>query len=525
MSDVSNSISAWETLPEEEPPLCIAARRPVSPPRHYEAVNRCGVVDELDESCKALGLQCKTGRDKNDNLRPFAYLPVMYAVRGSKFNPEIRDLHDACSMFFNGYLASLSDFKDKHECEKTIGKMSSSMVRATVRRDASNLLEAKKCQREEMFKAQRRTWYSVDNKGAEGVLNEIDWRVEYPSNFCADLPRTTAGIYKCGYVDIPTFARRPLVCTYGNPPNVPVRNRTDICNPAAYFDTVQGQCRCKNPKLDGKVRDPQKYADYPWGTVCFECITVKESRSIVFILDGSGTVRPEGWKEQKLFMLKVVDHLKNVRVGIVVVLDESEIALGMSDYETVRDKFREYVFTSDYPYSWTSIGYALYLARTMLEKEKTMHKTIIIFNDGDFDKCWGMKCIFTGKILIKINYPQKKEAELPRAWRRLTSVELPQPSLVAGVRVLVYRFASMGAQVDIPRGRGPYCYRIHGQIYHRIGCLHPNAGEGREYGQLHILDTEMAAQQRPGIAQNSSRDADLMRFLSEFLEDLITGLL
>ncbi|KAK6760864.1 hypothetical protein RB195_022074 [Necator americanus] len=42
MSDVSNSFSAWETLPEDESPLCIAVRCPVSPPRHYEAVNRCG---------------------------------------------------------------------------------------------------------------------------------------------------------------------------------------------------------------------------------------------------------------------------------------------------------------------------------------------------------------------------------------------------------------------------------------------------------------------------------------------------
>ncbi|KAK6763589.1 hypothetical protein RB195_024058 [Necator americanus] len=37
MSDVSSSFSAWETLPQDEPPLCIAVRRPVSPPRHYEA--------------------------------------------------------------------------------------------------------------------------------------------------------------------------------------------------------------------------------------------------------------------------------------------------------------------------------------------------------------------------------------------------------------------------------------------------------------------------------------------------------
>ncbi|KAK6751410.1 hypothetical protein RB195_003044 [Necator americanus] len=39
MSDDSNSFSAWEILPEDEPPLCIAVRRPMSPPRHYDAVN------------------------------------------------------------------------------------------------------------------------------------------------------------------------------------------------------------------------------------------------------------------------------------------------------------------------------------------------------------------------------------------------------------------------------------------------------------------------------------------------------
>ncbi|KAK6762027.1 hypothetical protein RB195_022935 [Necator americanus] len=44
MSDVSNSFSAWETLPEDEPPLCIAVRRPVSPPRHYEADTKQDLV-------------------------------------------------------------------------------------------------------------------------------------------------------------------------------------------------------------------------------------------------------------------------------------------------------------------------------------------------------------------------------------------------------------------------------------------------------------------------------------------------
>ena len=32
-------------------------------------------------------------------------------------------------------------------------------------------------------------------------------------------------------------------------------------------------------------------------------------------------------------------------------------------------------------------------------------------------------------------------------------------------------FASVGAKVDSLPGRGPFCYRIHGQIYHKVGDL------------------------------------------------------
>ncbi|GBM79862.1 hypothetical protein AVEN_40382-1 [Araneus ventricosus] len=33
-------------------------------------------------------------------------------------------------------------------------------------------------------------------------------------------------------------------------------------------------------------------------------------------------------------------------------------------------------------------------------------------------------------------------------------------------------FASMGAEIKPPRGTGPYCYRLHGQVYHRVSpCM------------------------------------------------------
>ncbi|XGW13313.1 hypothetical protein V3C99_000002 [Haemonchus contortus] len=80
--------------------------------------------------------------------------------------------------------------------------------------------------------------------------------------------------------------------------------------------------------------------------------------------------------------------------------------------------------------------------------------------------------------------------------------------------------ASMGAQIDTIRGRGPYCYRIHGQIYHRIGPLHPREGEQRQYGQIYILDTEMAAGHRLGDPRNVDCDPELMRSLSELLSEV-----
>ncbi|UYV68762.1 hypothetical protein LAZ67_6000728 [Cordylochernes scorpioides] len=53
-------------------------------------------------------------------------------------------------------------------------------------------------------------------------------------------------------------------------------------------------------------------------------------------------------------------------------------------------------------------------------------------------------------------------------------------------------FASMGAQVDVFSGQGPFCYRIHGQIYHLTGPLHPHGNRAPSYAQLYILDSEAA---------------------------------
>ncbi|WKX98137.1 hypothetical protein Q1695_013657 [Nippostrongylus brasiliensis] len=79
--------------------------------------------------------------------------------------------------------------------------------------------------------------------------------------------------------------------------------------------------------------------------------------------------------------------------------------------------------------------------------------------------------------------------------------------------------ASMGAQLDIPR-RGPYCFRIHGQVYHYVGPLTPREGTRPRFGQIYILDTNEANSERMSCPANSPCDAFLMMSLSTMLHEI-----
>lgn len=43
-------------------------------------------------------------------------------------------------------------------------------------------------------------------------------------------------------------------------------------------------------------------------------------------------------------------------------------------------------------------------------------------------------------------------------------------------------FASVGAKLDNPAGKGPFVFRIHGQMYHNTFAMHPDEGLERKYG-------------------------------------------
>ena len=56
-------------------------------------------------------------------------------------------------------------------------------------------------------------------------------------------------------------------------------------------------------------------------------------------------------------------------------------------------------------------------------------------------------------------------------------------------------FASIGANMNILPGYGPYCYCIQCQIYHSSGPLSPDKEQRRQYSQLYILEAYQAVEE------------------------------
>ncbi|PKC12098.1 hypothetical protein RhiirA5_286874 [Rhizophagus irregularis] len=62
-------------------------------------------------------------------------------------------------------------------------------------------------------------------------------------------------------------------------------------------------------------------------------------------------------------------------------------------------------------------------------------------------------------------------------------------------------FTSIGAKIDqqITGTSGIYTFRIHGEMYHRIGSLLPNSETQPQFAQIYIYDTDHEIQNRLNI--------------------------
>ncbi|PIC25660.1 hypothetical protein B9Z55_018506 [Caenorhabditis nigoni] len=80
--------------------------------------------------------------------------------------------------------------------------------------------------------------------------------------------------------------------------------------------------------------------------------------------------------------------------------------------------------------------------------------------------------------------------------------------------------ASLGATLDTPPGNGPYTFKIHGQVYHSVGPLHPASGKTPKYGQIYFLDSRQAAEERMNAKSNTNCDKTIMEELSILMADI-----
>jgi hypothetical protein len=79
-------------------------------------------------------------------------------------------------------------------------------------------------------------------------------------------------------------------------------------------------------------------------------------------------------------------------------------------------------------------------------------------------------------------------------------------------------FASFGASLAPPPGYGPYCFRIHGQIYHRSGSLHPDHAATPSYSQLYIIEGDQAVETRMAHRENQNCRYDIMHLLTQVMD-------
>nr|GEX37961.1 helitron helicase-like domain-containing protein [Tanacetum cinerariifolium] len=88
----------------------------------------------------------------------------------------------------------------------------------------------------------------------------------------------------------------------------------------------------------------------------------------------------------------------------------------------------------------------------------------------------------------------------------------------------MFSMTSLGANVDnsINNGKGPYVFRVSGQIYHWIGAMCPEEGERPRFVQLYIYDTDNEVSNQMthfGGQQQGGLKKEIVEGLIDFLDN------
>ena len=84
-----------------------------------------------------------------------------------------------------------------------------------------------------------------------------------------------------------------------------------------------------------------------------------------------------------------------------------------------------------------------------------------------------------------------------------------------------FSFASMGGNIQVPHGNGPYYFKVHGSVYHITGSLHPAESHQRQYSQLYYLDPDEGNRERMNNPINMGCNSGIFTTISNVLHEIV----
>jgi hypothetical protein len=126
-------------------------------------------------------------------------------------------------------------------------------------------------------------------------------------------------------------------------------------------------------------------------------------------------------------------------------------------------------------------------------------------------------CCFKGKVVLPLPRPPPElllhllTDSHPKAKHFLLKIRNYNSALA---------FASMGASISAPPNRGPYCYRIHGAVYHNTTPVGQINNSTPRYAQLYFIEAEQASAHRASVDANGGCDRQLMDALDALLREI-----
>ncbi|OSC97182.1 hypothetical protein PYCCODRAFT_1351447, partial [Trametes coccinea BRFM310] len=122
----------------------------------------------------------------------------------------------------------------------------------------------------------------------------------------------------------------------------------------------------------------------------------------------------------------------------------------------------------------------------------------------------------------QVNLPLPLYPEPPHALQELyTSDTVQAKEFRENIRQYnaAFAFTSLGVSIDdsvnSQRTRGPYVFRIHGELYHLSGSLLPVEGRPPVFSQLYVYDPQLALQER--VRRNGNLREDTLAVLQDIL--------